>query len=297
MRRRTDVGHTRRYNEERLAFLLLAPAVVYLMVIMLVPFLWGVYTSFTTKMIGIPGKFVGLANYIALLREPLFGTAVLNTIVFTGGAMAGKMVLGTCIALMMNQELRGKNLYRSVLLLPWAVPVVVAVYTWKWMLSDIGGVVNSLLLQSGIVEQAVPWLAVPHLAMSSAIVVSVWRGTPFIAVSVFAALQTIPVELYDAGKIDGANVVQRFVSITLPSIRDVLLLSGLVMTIWTLNTFQVIYLLTGGGPANSTQVISTLSYTIGFRNLRLAKAIAISVYSFPPLILLVNRVTKMTLSD
>jgi multiple sugar transport system permease protein len=264
---------------------------------MIAPFLWAVWTSFTSKMIGISGKFIGLKNYIDLLSEPLFGTAVLNTLVFTVGAMAGKMIMGTCIALMMNQNIRGKNIYRSLLLLPWTVPVVVAVYTWKWMLSDIGGVFNSILISVGVIEEAIPWLGVPHLAMSSVIMVSVWRGTPFIAVSVFAGLQTISNDLYDAAKIDGANVYQRFLSITLPSIKNVLLLSGLVMTIWTLNSFQVIWLLTGGGPANSTQVIGTLSYTIGFRNLRLAKAIAISVYSFPPLILLVNRVTKMTLAD
>ena len=279
-------------NEGKLAFWLLAPTAGYLILVMLVPFCWAVYMSLTDKMIGSVANFIGLQNYWNLIFEPLFLKALLNTAIFTVVAVIFKVLFGMMVALVLNEDIKARSFFRALLILPWTIPTLVSVYIWQWLYSDVGGALNYILIHSGIMKEQVGWLSTPWLAMTSVIIVNVWRGTPFLGISILAGLQTVDLGLYEAAKIDGANIIRQFWHITLPAVKNVIILAAIITTIWTLSDFEIIWLLTRGGPANGTQVLSTLSYTCGFLNMNLGKAIAISIFLFPALIVLVHYITK-----
>ncbi|GBF74168.1 sugar ABC transporter [Paenibacillus sp. 598K] len=282
--------------DNKLAYLLMSPVLIYLLAVMVLPFGWALYLSFTDKVVGMPARFTGLTNYIELMRDSIFWKAVWNTIVFTGVAVFFKTVFGMIMALVLNEKIVCRNLFRVLLFLPWTIPTIVSVFTWQWIYSDVGGVLNHILLQLKLIGQPMGWLAQPDLAMLSVILVNVWRGIPFMGIAILAGLQTISRDMYEAAMLDGAGAIKRFWFITLPSVKEVAILAGVMTTIWTLNDFEIIWLLTRGGPSNATQVLSTLSYTIGFLNMSLGKAIAIAILTMPPLIMLINYVTKRSLS-
>ena len=279
-----------------LPYILIAPVVIYILCVMVFPFCWALYVSFTDKRIGVDGAFVGLRNYIELLRDPIFLMSIVRTFIFTGGSVILKLIFGIAMAVVLIEKLRCRNIFRSILLLPWTLPTVVVVLVWQWMFSDVGGVLNALLQMAGL-SKPVLWLAKPGMAMFSVILVNVWKGTPFIALSVLAGLQNISPEYYEAASIDGATVIQKFVRITLPLLRDVIFLAALMTTIWTLNNFEVIWLLTKGGPSNATNVAAVYSYITAFRNNNLSKAISISVLFLPIMIILINKITKKSLEE
>lgn len=280
-----------------MGYLMTAPAAFYLLAVMALPLLWALYISLTDKSVGSDASFIGFAKYAELLSDPLFWRTALNTLVFTLGAVAIKLVFGMIMALVLNENFKGRTIYRVLLFLPWTVPTIVSVFAWQWMFSDVGGVFNAILRNVGLVNGPVPWLTDPTLAMISVILVNAWRGIPFIGIALLAGLQAVSKEQYEAARMDGAGAIQRFVFITLPSIKSVAMLAAVITTIWTLNDFEIIWLLTRGGPADATQVFSTLSYITGFQNLDIAKASAIAILSVPPLILLINLVTKRALKD
>ncbi len=280
-----------------LPYIFTGPMMLYLILIMGLPLIWALYISLTDKMVGSKESFVWFEQYGELLTSPLFWRTVLNTLVFTIGAVVLKLVFGMIMALVLNERFRGRAIYRVLLFLPWTVPTIVSVFAWQWMFSDVGGVFNAILRGVGLIDEPLPWLTDPTLAMGSVILVNAWRGIPFIGIALLAGLQAVPLEQYEAARIDGAGAVQRFLYITLPSVRSVALLAAVITTIWTLNDFEIIWLLTRGGPADATQVFSTLSYTEGFQNLDLAKASAIAILSIPPLIVLINYVTKHALKE
>lgn len=275
----------------------MSPVLLYLLAVMVVPFGWALYLSFTNKAVGVPAAFIGLGNYIELIQDSLFWKAVWNTLVFTLVAVIGKTVFGMIMALVLNEKIVFRNVFRVLLFLPWTIPTIVSVFTWQWIYSDVGGVLNFLLLKARLISQPVGWLATPDLAMISVILVNVWRGIPFMGIAILAGLQTLSKEMYEAAMLDGAGAFKRFIYMTLPSVKEVTVLAAVMTTIWTLNDFEIIWLLTRGGPSNGTQVLSTLSYTIGFLNMSLGKAIAIAILTMPPLIMLINFVTKRSLSS
>lgn len=284
-------------TDNKLAYVLMSPVLIYLLAVMVVPFGWALYLSFTNKVVGVPAKFIGLGNYIDLVKDSLFWKAVWNTVVFTLVAVIGKTVFGMIMALVLNEKIVFRNVFRVLLFLPWTIPTIVSVFTWQWIYSDVGGVLNYLLLKVHLISQPVGWLASPDLAMISVILVNVWRGIPFMGIAILAGLQTLSKEMYEAAMLDGAGAFKRFIYMTLPSVKEVTVLAAVMTTIWTLNDFEIIWLLTRGGPSNGTQVLSTLSYTIGFLNMSLGKAIAIAILTMPPLIMLINFVTKRSLSS
>jgi len=283
-------------EDNKLAYALMSPVLIYLLAVMVLPFGWAVYLSFTNKVVGVPATFVGFKNYIDLFQESLFWKAVWNTLLFTVIAVVAKTVFGMVMALVLNEKIMFRNVFRVLLFLPWTIPTIVSVFTWQWIYSDVGGVLNYILMKIGWVSQPVGWLATPDLAMFSVILVNVWRGIPFMGIAILAGLQTISKEMYEAAMLDGAGAIKRFFYMTLPSVKEVTVLAAVMTTIWTLNDFEIIWLLTRGGPSNGTQVLSTLSYTIGFLNMNLGKAIAIAILTMPPLIMLINIVTKRSLS-
>lgn len=283
--------------DNKLAYALMSPVLLYLLAVMVVPFGWALYLSFTNKVVGVEATFVGFRNYVELMQDSLFWKAVWNTIVFTLLAVVAKTAFGMIMALVLNEKIVCRNLFRVLLFLPWTIPTIVSVFTWQWIYSDVGGVLNYLLQKAHLITQPIGWLATPDLAMLSVIMVNVWRGIPFMGIAILAGLQTVSKEMYEAAMLDGAGPIQRFLYMTLPSVKEVTVLAAVMTTIWTLNDFEIIWLLTRGGPSNGTQVLSTLSYTIGFLNMSLGKAIAIAILTMPPLIMLINFVTKRSLSS
>ncbi|WP_194543147.1 carbohydrate ABC transporter permease [Paenibacillus sp. JZ16] len=284
-------------TSSRLAYLLMSPVLIYLLAVMALPFCWAVYLSLTNKVVGVPETFIGLRNYVELFTDSVFWKAVWNTAVFTMVAVILKAVFGMIMALVLNENIVARNFFRVMLFLPWTIPTIVSVFTWQWIYSDVGGVLNAILLKTGLIDSPVGWLATPDLAMFSVILVNVWRGIPFMGIAILAGLQTVSKEMYEAAMLDGAGAVKRFFYMTLPSVKEVTILSSVITTIWTLNDFEIIWLLTRGGPDNGTQVLSTLSYTVGFLNMSLGKAIAISLITLPPLIMLIHYVTKRSLAS
>lgn len=243
----------------------------------------------------MPAKFIGLGNYVKLWKNGEFLIAAKNTFFYTIITVALKVFLGMLMALILNAPLRCRNTIRGLMLIPWAVPTVVTVIVWKWMFSDVGGVFNAIIQCLGLTEGKIAWLSTPIMAFFSVVLVNVWRGTPFIGMSVLSGLQSVSTDMYEAARIDGANAWQEFWRITLPSIKEVLMLSALVTTIWTFSDFEIIWLLTKGGPINATQVISTLSYTLGIQKMNTGQAMAASIMFMPLLVILINIWTKKSL--
>ncbi|MET7638744.1 sugar ABC transporter permease [Streptomyces sp. NPDC005438] len=258
------------------AWAMVAPVVVVIGVIIGYPLVRGVFLSLTNadesnveRTIGVnhlPAtyEFVGLDNYTAILGDSVFWDRLGWTVVWTVGCVAVTFVLGLTLANMLNRPMRGRALYRVALILPWGIPAFVSVFAWKMLFNERDGILNKLLDGGGI--EAVPWLGDPTWAKLSVIAVNVWLGVPFMLVALLGALQSIPSELYEAAEMDGAGPWQRFRNITLPGVRGVSSTVVLLSTIWTFNMFPVIYLLTRGGPEDSTEILVTYAYRLSFVN-------------------------------
>ena len=272
---------TRNRRDPGLPIGVLAASLLFLVLVQGYPFLWAVAVSLRNQLVGGKGAFVGFANYWQLGGDPTFWASLNFTLIYVFGAVVLKLVLGYVMAAMLNQPIVLRGFFRAVLFLPWALPTLTSVLAWRWMLGDVGGVFNYLLQHLGLIERPVGWLGIPVHARIAAIAVNVWRGTPFFGMSILAAMQSISPELYEVAKIDGASPWRRFVSITLPSIASVVVLVTLISTIWTLGDFAIVWLLTRGGPANTTQVFSTYSYVVAFQNMQLSKGIAIALAVVP----------------
>jgi multiple sugar transport system permease protein len=270
---------------------LLVPTVLILVGIVLYPFCYAIWLSLTDKAVGSAGRFVGLANFRYVLAWPQFSAALVNTAVFTVCAVAIKFVLGMAVALVLNQQIRGRNFFRAFLLLPWVMPAFVVYLVWRWLFDPLSGFINHALLDLGLLHTPMAFLSDRSTAMASVIVAHAWRAFPFFAISFLAGMQTIPQELYDAAQVDGASHWQRFRHITLPGLYQIIGVVVLLSTIWTANAFEPVYLLTGGGPSDATMVYTMLVYVMGMVNLRLGEAAAVSTLFLPLLIGLVLVVT------
>ncbi|MEV5598489.1 sugar ABC transporter permease [Streptomyces sp. NPDC052496] len=253
---------------------MVAPVVLVIGVIIGYPLVRGVYLSLTDaneanveRNIGmnhIPAtyKFTGLDNYTAVLGDSVFWGRLGWTVVWTVACVTLTFAIGLTLANLLNRTLRGRTFYRLALILPWAIPAFVSVFTWRLLYNEKNGLLNKLLAGGGI--DAVPWLNDPTWAKLSVIAVNVWLGVPFMLVALLGGLQSIPGELYEAAEMDGANAWQRFRNITLPGLRGVSSTVILLSTIWTFNMFPVIYLLTRGGPGDATEILVTYAYRLSF---------------------------------
>jgi multiple sugar transport system permease protein len=283
-----------RYRRELLGgMLLLSPALLILLGLVAYPFFYAIWLSFFEKSVGAVGRFVGLANFRYVITWPQFLSALYNTAVFTVSALAIKFVLGMAVALVLNQQIRGRNFFRAFLLLPWVIPAFVVYLTWRWLYDPLQGLLNYALLDLGFITRPIAFLSSKDTAMISVIIAHAWRSFPFFAISFLAGMQTIPLELYEAAQVDGGSRWQQFRYITLPSLYHIIGVVLLLSTIWTANAFEPIYLLTGGGPSDATTVYTMLVYLMGMVNLRLGEAAAVSVLFLPMLIGLVLLVTGL----
>jgi multiple sugar transport system permease protein len=279
----------RRYLERdsSLGCALVAPALLILTLFIAYPFILGVRMSVSHWLVGQEPTFVGLQNFIRNADSTIFTRTVQNTFIYTAAATVLKLMFGMALALVLNNTFRGKGLVRAAFLLPWIIPTVLSTLAWLWMFDATFSVINWILRDLGIVQRGINWLGDPVTAMISIIMVNAWRGVPFFAISLLAGLQTISQDLYEAAAIDGANAAQRFRYITLPMVKPVLLVVLLFSIIWTFADFQLVYVLTRGGPANSTHLFATLAYQVGVVSGSLGEGAAVSLTMFPILIIVV----------
>jgi ABC-type sugar transport system permease subunit len=221
--------------------------------------------------------WVGFENFERIFDDPLFWESFRQALVWTGWSILFQTVLGVALALLLNLTLPGMAIFRGLLLFPYIMPTVVIALNWRWIFNSEIGIVNHALLSAGIISENIAWLSTPDMAMLSAILLNVWKYTPFVVICVLARLQTIPTELYDAAKVDGAGAWRRFMDITLPMLKEVLVVVIVFRTIWTFNKFEEIYLLTRGGPGTSTFNLAVYAFEEGMANLRLGVAAATGV--------------------
>jgi multiple sugar transport system permease protein len=279
---------TRMLEDERwLALVLLLPTLVLLGLFIAYPFVKGVELSVTDTKVGVAGTFVGLHNFAVLANDSIFRTAVSNTFVYTAVTTVFKLGLGLWLALLLNRNFKGKAITRAFILLPFIIPTVLSTFAWKWMFDPTFSVINWSLFRLGLIHGRINWLGEPELALISVIIVNIWRGVPFFAISLLAGLQTINPELQEAAAIDGARAWQRFWHVTWPLLLPVTMVVVLFSVIQTFSDFQLVYVLTGGGPANSTQLFATYAYQIGVGTGLLSQGAAISLAMFPVLLLVV----------
>ena len=268
--------------DAKLGYLFILPTVVLVLSLVAYPFCYAIYLSMTRKYVGVPPVFVGLDNYIKLTHDGFFQRAVINSFIFTFGSVGVKLVLGMVMAIVLTSAIRWRSFWTGVLLIPWVAPTVVSALNFLWIFDYSLGVLNYLLVKVfHILPQGVGWLSEPKTAMLSVIGVNIWRGFPFFGISFLAGLKAIPVEMYEAAAVDGAGPQRRFVHVTLPGIRNILIIVTLLSTIWTFNDFQIVYILTKGGPGGATQVLPVFTYEIAFGAQRLGEAIAVALYMLP----------------
>ena len=274
-------GLSARQSERLLGYATLVPAFFFVFGLIIYPAFWGVYYSFTDKVVGKVEHFVGLDNFFWVLRWPDFGLMILNTIVMTVVAVAIKAVVGMTMALALNEDVRYRAFVRALMFLPWTVPSFVAGLIWRWLYDDQNGLFNWALLNLHLISAPISWLGTNATAMPALISVLVWKGFPFFGIAYLAGLQAIPAEQYEAAQVDGANVLQRFRYITLPGLQHVMLITVMLSTIWTANTFDLVYLMTGGGPSNATQVFTLLTVQLGIQNGRIGEAATVPLLAMP----------------
>lgn len=275
-------------RERLLGPLFVTPAVVLLLLLVAYPFCMALYFAVSNAFIGRPSEFVGLRNFVNLWQSDAFRQTFQNAFVFTGSAVAFKLVLGTTLALLLNETLWFKRTIRGVVLLPWVIPTALSTLGWWWMFSSLYGVVNWTGIALGLMDAPGPnWLGQKYYAMAAVVAVNVWRGLPFFAITILAGLVSIPRELYEAAETDGAGPLARFWYVTLPLLKPVMAIVVLFSTIFTFSDFNIVYVLTHGGPINSTHLFATLSRQIGLESGRIGEGAAISLYLFPVLAMVV----------
>jgi ABC-type sugar transport system permease subunit len=271
-------------RDYRLGFLFVLPMVGLVLALVAYPFGYAIYLSLTRKYVGVPPVFVGFDNYVKLTWDGFFQRAVVNSFVFTFGSVGVKLVLGMGMALVLTSRIRFRGLFTGVLLIPWVAPTVVSALNFLWIFDYSLGVLNYLLVRVfHLLPRGVGWLSEPGTAMASVIAVNIWRGFPFFGISFLAGMKGIPAELYEAAAVDGAGPLQRFRYVTLAGLRNILIIVVLLSTIWTFNDFQIVYILTKGGPGGATQVLPVFTYEIAFGAQRLGEAIAVALYMLPAL--------------
>lgn len=267
-------------HRARIAYFLILPALVLITLLDLYPVIEAVVVSLQSQNIMRPNPdgWVGLAHYRrALFDEPTFWSSLWRTCIWTAGSVAGAYLLALGLALLLNMQVRARAFFRAILLIPWVMPEVSTALIWKWLYGDQFGVLNFLLLRAGLVDMPVQWLADPDTAMMAVIAVQIWKLYPVMFIVLLAALLNVPKELSEAATIDGATAVQRFRFITFPYIRPTSLVITLLASIWTFHSFDLVYLLTGGGPANATKILPVLIYDKAFWGLEIGYASALGM--------------------
>lgn len=284
------------FSDRFVGLLFIVPFVVTALVFMVYPIGEAIRMAFYSYNPLRPDSsaYVGLANFEFLFSDPLFWDSFWQATVWTLISILFQTVFGVGIALLLHRPLFGMAVFRGLLLFPYIVPTVVVALIWRWIFNPEIGVVNYALLTVGLIREPVYWLSTPTMAMASTIMLNVWKYTPFVVICVLARLQTVPLELYDAARVDGAGFIRRFLDVTLPQLREVLIVVIVFRTIWTFNKFEEIYLLTKGGPGTSTFNLAVYSFEQSIASLRLGVGAATGVVMM--IMLLVGSVVYLRVS-
>jgi multiple sugar transport system permease protein len=267
-----------------IAYAFIAPAFFLLLFLVAYPFFLSVWFSLSDARVGETGSFIGLDNFRRLLRSSIFLQTLQNSMVFTAVALTLKTVLGMALALLLFRVTHFKRLIRGAVLLPFIVPTALSTLVWWWMFEPLYSVVNWTLKSLHIVKGDIPWLPDPYLAMFTVILVNTWRGLPFFAITLLAGLVAIPRELYEAAESDGAGPIGRFWYMTVPLLTPVLAVVILFSAIFTLADFNIVYVLTKGGPMNMTHLFATYSFVVGLQGGEIGQGAAVSLFLFPILL-------------
>ena len=279
----TDLRRGLERREARLAWWLVTPAVGTILLVALFPLAWTLRESVHLHDLRMPwlGRpFIGAGNYAEALGDPRFWSALGHTGFFTTISVAIELGLGLVLALAMNRATRGRTLVRAAVLVPWAIPTVVSALLWRFMFDDQAGIVNAVLGRIGLTREPIVWFIRPDLAWVPVIVSDVWKTTPFVALLLLAGLQNIDAGLYEAARIDGASAWQQFRHVTLPLLKPALLVALVFRTLDSFRVFDLIYVLTGGGPGTSTEPIALYTFNSLLQNLRFGYGSALSVITF-----------------
>jgi len=275
------VARLRRFHwsgEALLGILFVAPLMLWLAGAIVYPLISAIQLSFLdVGIIGTGGRFVGLENYIYMLSSAKFWPALGRSLIWILANAVLQTLAAFVAASILKQRFRGQGFARVWVILSWIVPTVVVVIIWRWMLGTSGGIVNYILLKVGLISAPVGFFGSGPVAFASVTLINSWRWFPLMTVILLAGMMVIPEELYEASKVDGASPWQRFTNITLPGLQQVLFVLGLVGTLWSVNVFDVIWLMTGGGPASGTTTLPLLIYDTAFKGYRLSRAAAASV--------------------
>lgn len=261
-------------------FAFLSPTIILLVILMLIPIVMVIgYSLMDNVIMKTNPVFAGFNNYVEVLGSEIFRTAVLNTTFFTTVSVGAHLVLGLVFSTLLNSRLLNgatKALFRVIYVLPWLFTVAIIAILWRLLLNP-NGVVNYVLVSLGITDTGAEWLSSPGTALFAVTFINIWAGYPFFMVSLLAGLQGIPRDLYEAARVDGANGLQQFVNITLPQLRPIIVSMAVLDLIWTSQQFALIWMTTGGGPINATEMLSTMTYKMAFSNYQFSLASASAV--------------------
>jgi trehalose/maltose transport system permease protein len=294
-RRRTRLQR----RQTRLGWTLLLPALAVVAFVAIYPLGKTVYYSFTNQefLAGIePTKWVGLQNYRELWHDSIFRTAIWTTIKFTLITVGFEFVLGMIIALVVNSNFRGRGAMRAVMLVPWAIPTVVAAQMWKWMFDDVYGVINDAGVRLHLLSHSQAWISEPSTALASVCAVDIWKTTPFVALLLLAGLQVIPRDLYEAAEVDGASKLQQFWRITLPLLRPAILVTLIFRTLDALRVFDVFYVFFGNRPDTQTMAIYDQATIVGDGHVGYGSAVSVAIFLIIGLFVVIY-VTFMRVTD
>ncbi|MBO9443872.1 sugar ABC transporter permease [Phaeobacter italicus] len=260
-------------------FFYLSPAILLIGAVIMFPLIIGVSYSFQSIELLKPfaSGWIGFENYVDLWSDRKFWIAMENTLFWTFWSITFQFLLGLGLAMLLNTHFYGKKLFQALVFLPWAVPTFLSALTWAWLFNPVIGPLPHWLAALGILSEPYNILGDPQLAMWGPITANIWFGVPFFAITLLAALQSIPGELYEAAEVDGATPWQTFTKITLPFLAPMIAITVMLRTIWIANFADLIFVMTGGGPANSTQILSTYIFTTAFRKLDFGYASTIAV--------------------
>jgi len=265
-----------RFTRRHFSTFLLIPSLIPLLLILAWPLSQVVYYSFTDLNLRRFREydFVGLANFRRLFADPRFYDAVLNSFQIAFWTLLCTAILGFALALLLNQEFKGRQFFRTITIIPWATPIVAATLIWAWILDFQFGVLNWILISLGIISEGIGWYIDPSLALSAIIAITIWRNLPLVAIMLLSGLQSIDTGLYEAAKIDGAGPINRFLYVTLPGVRSIASIVLLLVTLWSFREMAAVKILTNGGPARATETLVFYMYEQGFVSHRMGAASA-----------------------
>jgi multiple sugar transport system permease protein len=269
------------FIDRHLGIIFLAPALVLVLGTLVYPIASNIYYSLTDKHLYLPGvSWVGFDNYVEIFTDPAFYKALGNTLIYTVAVVLVQLIFGTASALLLNANIRGKQFFRLLVIIPYAFPSVTVALLWKWILHGLFGGLNGMLLWMGVIEQPISWFSNATAAMPMAVLVSVWFGYPLFTLTILAGLQSIPKEHYEVARIEGASAWNTFWHVTFPSILRVVGVIVILRVVWVFNTFDLLFVLTGGGPAGATETLPLYVYRMGWSLGLIGQTAAVAIILF-----------------